>query len=179
MLSVDSDTSTSDMCAILASGTAGRVSPDGLQDALVALCTRMTETMARDGEGATRLLRVSVEGAASPEDARTVARAVVDSPLIKTMVHGGDPNVGRILMAVGKCVQARVVPERVQTWIGADRVVRDGTRCDFDESAVRAGLSGATVDLRIEMGVGEADARAWGCDLSRGYIEENAAYASS
>jgi glutamate N-acetyltransferase/amino-acid N-acetyltransferase len=179
MLSVDTDTSTSDMCAILASGGAGTVDEGAFHDALLALCTRMTEVMARDGEGATRLLQVTVTGATDPGAARTLARAVVESPLIKTMVHGGDPNVGRILMAVGKCVDVHVVPERVQAWVGPHRVVRDGARADFEPRTVRAALQGETVDLRIDMGVGGDGARAWGCDLSHGYIDENAAYASS
>lgn len=179
MLSIDTDTSTSDMCAILASGAAGPVAPDVLRDALLELCTRMTEVMARDGEGATRMLRVTVTGADGPDDARTVARAVVESPLIKTMVHGGDPNVGRILMAVGKCVDVRVDPGRVEAWIGPHRVVHRGRRDTFDDAVVRAALLGETVDLRVELGSGAGDARAWGCDLSHGYVDENAAYTSS
>lgn len=179
MLSVDSDTSTSDMCAILASGAAGPVAADDFRDALLDLCVRMTEMIARDGEGATRLLRVSVTQADSDDDARRVARAVVDSPLIKTMVHGGDPNVGRILMAVGKCVDVRVEPTRLRAWIGPHRVVEGGGRADFQREEVRAALGGDIVDIRIEMGVGSSEARAWGCDLSHGYIDENAAYSSS
>jgi glutamate N-acetyltransferase / amino-acid N-acetyltransferase len=81
----------------------GDVDAAAFEAALVTLCTRMTEILARDGEGATKLLRIVVEGAASEEDARTVARSLVNSPLIKTMAYGADPNVGRILMAVGKC----------------------------------------------------------------------------
>ncbi|MBI3790854.1 MAG: bifunctional ornithine acetyltransferase/N-acetylglutamate synthase, partial [Gemmatimonadetes bacterium] len=101
MLSVDSDTSTSDTCAILANGHAGAVDEGRFFDALRAGSIRMAETLARDGEGAEHLLRVRVRGARDDREARRIAKAIVNSPLIKTMVHGADPNVGRILMAVG------------------------------------------------------------------------------
>ena len=110
MLSVDSDTSTSDTCAILANGLAGAVDNRELARALAAGCIRMTEMLARDGEGAQHLVRVIVRGAASDTDARRVAKSVVNSPLVKTMVHGADPNVGRLLMAVGKCIGLHRAP---------------------------------------------------------------------
>ncbi len=179
MLSVDSDTSTSDTCAILANGRSGAVDADVFEEALLHGCTAMAEMLARDGEGATRLLRVRVAGASTPGDARAVARSLVESPLIKTMVHGGDPNVGRILMAVGKCVDARVEPERVSATIAGARVVDAGRRAEFDEAEVRSALLDETVDLQVDLGVGADHARAWGCDLSHGYVDENAAYYSS
>lgn len=179
MLSIDTDTSTSDTCALLANGLAGPVDPGVFHEALRTLAVEAVERIARDGEGATRLLRVRVEGAATAGDARTVTRAIVDSPLIKTMVHGGDPNVGRILMAVGKCIDARIVPAAVDAWIGPHQVVAKGTRATFDPERVRAELSRDPVDLRVSLGVGEYASRGWGCDLSAGYIDENAAYSSS
>lgn len=179
MLSVDTDTSTSDTCAILANGHAGPVDGGLFEEALLELCTRMTEVLGRDGEGATRLLRVTVSGAVSPADARTVARSIVESPLIKTMVHGGDPNVGRILMAVGKCVDVRVDPDRVSARIGDVDVVEGGRRASFDDAPVRERLKGDPVDLAVDLGLGSGRARAWGCDLSHGYVDENAAYYSS
>jgi glutamate N-acetyltransferase / amino-acid N-acetyltransferase len=179
MLSVDSDTSTSDTCAILANGLAGAVDEKAFAAALTAGCIRMAETLARDGEGATRLLRVTVRGAAHDTDARRVAKAVVNSPLIKTMVHGADPNVGRILMAIGKLTDVRIAPASTRASVNGFEVVRHGTRVPFDDALVRAALTTHTVDLVIELGVGMASATAFGCDLSRGYIEENAAYYSS
>jgi glutamate N-acetyltransferase/amino-acid N-acetyltransferase len=139
----------------------------------------MTELLAKDGEGATVLLRVNVTGAASEDDARVVAKSLVNSPLVKTMVFGGDPNVGRILMAVGKCFECRVVPECLGAVVCGVTVVADGQRVDFDEAAVRALLRGEVVDLAVDLGVGQGRARAWGCDLTHGYIDENAAYYSS
>ena len=179
MLSVDSDTSTSDTCAIMANGLAGPVDEKAFAAALTAGCIRMAETLARDGEGATRLLRVTIRGAASDAEARRVAKAVVNSPLIKTMVHGADPNVGRILMAVGKLPDIKLAPASTRASINGFEVVRQGQRLSFDDALVRAALTTHTVDLVVELGVGMASATAFGCDLSRGYVEENAAYYSS
>ncbi len=179
MLSVDSDTSTSDTCALLANGLAGSVDAVAFERVLLAGCLRMTEMLARDGEGAEHLIRVSVRGAASELEARRIARSVVDSPLVKTMVHGADPNVGRLLMAIGKCVDCTVRPDATDAWINGQQVVTRGQRVDFDEASVRRTLAADTVDLEIALGVGTAAATAYGCDLSRGYIDENAAYYSS
>jgi glutamate N-acetyltransferase/amino-acid N-acetyltransferase len=179
MLSIDSDTSTSDTCAILANGLSGKIDAGLFLEALTAGCIRMTEMLARDGEGATRLLRVTVRGAKNATDARRVAKSLVNSPLIKTMVHGADPNVGRILMAVGKCFDCTIAPESTDAWINGHQVVRKGQRLDFDERTVRAALSTDTVDLEVALGVDDATATAYGCDLTQGYIEENAAYYSS
>ncbi len=179
MLSVDGDTSTSDTCAILANGLAGPVDVDAFSEALVKGCIRMTELLARDGEGAEHLLRVTVRGATDETEARRVAKSIVNSPLVKTMVHGADPNVGRLLMAVGKCFECRVNPETTDAWINGYQVVRGGTRLDFDEAIVRAALSVEEVDLEVVLGVGEGAATAYGCDLTKGYVDENAAYFSS
>jgi glutamate N-acetyltransferase/amino-acid N-acetyltransferase len=178
-LTVDGDTSTSDTCALLANGLAGAVDLDAFRAALHAGCLAMTETLARDGEGATRLLRVRVREAASDREARTVAKAIANSPLIKTMVHGADPNVGRILMAIGKCVDCTIRPAATDAWVNGHQVVRDGTRLPFDDAEVRAALTTEIVDLEVRLGVGAAEARAFGCDLTKGYIDENASYYSS
>jgi glutamate N-acetyltransferase / amino-acid N-acetyltransferase len=179
MLSVDGDTSTSDTCAIMANGLAGAVDARAMADGLHAACVRMTEMLARDGEGATKLLRVVVRGAASMDDARIVAKSLVNSPLVKTMVHGADPNVGRILMAIGKCPEPRLEPERVACAINGWPVIADGLRADFDEARVRRELDVETVQIDVDLGIGSAAATAWGCDLTEGYIRENAAYYSS
>jgi glutamate N-acetyltransferase/amino-acid N-acetyltransferase len=179
MLSVDTDTSTSDTCAILANGLAGPVDRDAFRDALVAGSVRMTEIMARDGEGATRLLRTTVRGAADLGEARRVAKSLVNSPLVKTMVYGADPNVGRILMAVGKCFDCTIDATTTDAWVNGYPVVHQGQRLDFDEAAVREALARDVVDIEVGLGVGDANARAYGCDLTKGYIDENAAYYSS
>ena len=179
MLSVDTDTSTSDTCAILANGLAGEVSPSAFQETLNVGCIRMTEILARDGEGATHLIRATVRGAATEDDARRVAKSLVNSPLVKTMVHGADPNVGRLLMAVGKCFECTIRPSATDAWINGHQVVRGGSRLEFDDPVVRSALREEVVDLEVALGVGNASARAYGCDLTKGYIEENAAYYSS
>ncbi len=178
-LSVDTDTSTSDTVVLMANGAAGPVDDDAFGTALRTLCTAMAERVARDGEGATKLLRVRVEGAVNGWEARRIARAVVDSPLVKTMAYGADPNVGRLLMAVGKCVECRVIPERVNARIQGVEVVRGGVPASFEDEAVRVLLSGDPVEITVELGVGSGSAMAFGCDLTEGYIRENAAYASS
>jgi glutamate N-acetyltransferase / amino-acid N-acetyltransferase len=179
MLSVDGDTSTSDTCALLANGLAGPVDADAFGAALLVACERMTEILARDGEGATRLLRVDVRGARTEGEARRIARAIGDSPLIKTMVHGADPNVGRILMAIGKVTDCTIAPASTDAWVNGFQVVQGGARLSFDDAVVRAALSVEQVELAVSLGVGGGTARFWGCDLTKGYIDENAAYYSS
>ncbi len=179
MLSVDTDTSTSDTCAILANGLAGPVDEGAFLQALTAGCIRMTEILGRDGEGAEHLLRVHVRGARDDREARFIAKAVLNSPLVKTMVHGADPNVGRLLMAVGKCFDCTIQPATTDAWINGSQVVRGGERLPFDDATVRRALTAEVVDLEIALGVGPADATAYGCDLTKGYIEENASYYSS
>ena len=179
MLSVDSDTSTSDTCAILANGLAGAVNEAAFSDALIAGCTRMTEILARDGEGAMRMIRATVQGALDTHEAKRVAKSLVNSPLVKTMVAGADPNVGRLLMAVGKCFDCTIRPQTTNAWINGHPVVAGGQRLDFEDDVVRETLRAEVVDLEVSLGVGDGAARAYGCDLTAGYVEENAAYYSS
>jgi glutamate N-acetyltransferase/amino-acid N-acetyltransferase len=179
MLSVDTDTSTSDTCAILANGLAGRVDETAFVETLVAGCVRMTEILARDGEGAMRMIRANVRGALNNYEAKRVAKSLVNSPLVKTMVAGADPNVGRLLMAVGKCFECTIRPSSTDAWINGYPVVVGGQRLDFEDALVRQTLSRDVVDLEVSLGVGSGEARAYGCDLTTGYIEENAAYYSS
>jgi glutamate N-acetyltransferase/amino-acid N-acetyltransferase len=179
MLSIDTDTSTSDTCAIMANGLAGPVDAGAFEDALQQACIGMTEMLARDGEGATKLLRATVRGAVSPQEARRVAKSLINSPLIKTMAYGADPNIGRILMAVGKCFDAKIVADRLGASINGYPVVELGVRSQFNEERVRAALAGDTVDLEVDLNVGASEATAYGCDLTPAYIAENAAYYSS
>jgi glutamate N-acetyltransferase / amino-acid N-acetyltransferase len=179
MLSVDTDTSTSDTCVILANGRAGPIDREAFRKALTMGCLRMTEMLARDGEGATKLLRATVRGAATAVEARRIAKSLVNSPLVKTMAHGADPNVGRLLMAVGKCFECTIRPDATDAWINGHKVVDRGERTTFNEEAVRAALATDTTDILVSLGVGDGEATAFGCDLSAGYISENAAYYSS
>ncbi|MCI0433455.1 MAG: bifunctional glutamate N-acetyltransferase/amino-acid acetyltransferase ArgJ [Gemmatimonadetes bacterium] len=179
MLSIDTDTSTSDTCAILANGRAGAIDEAAFAATLLTACTAMTEMLARDGEGATKLLCADVRGAASAGEARTIARSIINSPLVKTMAYGADPNVGRVLMAIGKCFDCRVRPETTAVRINGLDVVRNGLRTDFDDETLRSALRADPVHIIVDLGIGEGAATARGCDLTEGYITENAAYYSS
>ncbi len=149
MLSVDTDTSTSDTCAILANGLAGTVDEAEFLAVLTAGCRRMTEILARDGEGAEHLVRVTVRRALNATEAHVVAKSILNSPLVKTMVHGADPNVGRLLMAVGKCFDCTIRPATTDAWINGFQVVGHGERLAFDDAVVRETLSREVVDLSV------------------------------
>jgi glutamate N-acetyltransferase/amino-acid N-acetyltransferase len=179
MLSVDTDTSTSDTCVAMANGLAGPVDPKQFMTALTFACTEMAKMLARDAEGATKLLIADVKGAADEKQAIVIAKSLVNSPLVKTMAYGADPNIGRVLMAIGKCVQCEQDPARISIRINDTLVYRDLARVDFDEAAVRKLLGGEQVRIEAALGMGPGRATAYGCDLTEGYVEENAAYYSS
>ena len=179
MLSVDTDTSTSDSCVMMANGLAGEVDTEEFQKALDFACIEMTKMLARDGEGAGKLLVTKVKEAKTDQEARFIAKALVNSPLIKTMAYGADPNIGRILMAVGKCFDCTVVPEKLVCHINGTLVYQNSNRTNFDETAVRELLSGETVEIEVRLQVGTGQGTAYGCDLTEGYIKENASYYSS
>jgi len=179
MLSVDTDTSTSDTCVIMANGLAGQVDLKHFQKALTQACTEMAKLLARDAEGATKLLISKVKGAADKKQAIQMAKSLVNSPLVKTMAYGADPNIGRVLMAIGKCVDCDIEPARISIRINDTLVYRELARVDFDEDAVRGLLGGEQVVIEAELGLGSGRATAFGCDLTEGYIKENAAYYSS
>lgn len=179
MLSVDTDTSTSDTCVALANGHAGEVDNTLFLDALKFGCIEMTKKLARDGEGATKLLISKIQGAASQDEARIVAKSIINSPLIKTMAYGADPNIGRVLMAVGKCFSCSVVPAKIEITINNTLVYKNMERVDFDENKVRLLLSGDAVEIAVNLNIGNGKATAYGCDFTEGYIKENAAYYSS
>ncbi len=181
MISVDNDTSTSDTVAILANGAAGgnpiddgRSAAAPFERALRYVCIEMAKMLARDGEGAERLIEVRVEGAASPKEARAAARTVSASPLVKTAVHGHDPNWGRLFMAVGRS-GASIDLDRARCWLG-EIAVYDRGIVDFDEDAASDYLRNEEVLLRIDLAAGKASATAWGCDLTEAYVHINSDY---
>jgi glutamate N-acetyltransferase/amino-acid N-acetyltransferase len=175
-LSIDTDTSTSDTAAIMASGAAGPVAPSDLEAALHTVALSLTRQVARDGEGATTLIEVTVDGAADDTQAKRVAKTIVNSPLVKTAVHGADPNWGRVAMAVGKCSD--------DTDIDQERVViRFGTQevyprpLDEDGLAALAGyMKGDEVLVHVSLGLGDGAFTVYGCDLSDQYVRINADY---
>lgn len=184
-MSIDSDTSTSDSVCVLANGEAGnrKITRSGRQfdafaDALTDLGKDLAYQIVQDGEGAEKVFRVRVTGARSVRDADKVGRAVVDSPLVKTAVHGGDPNWGRILMATGKS-GASVKPERVTLSVGGVRVFEPGGPIEITpavQNRLERAMAGREVVLAIDLGLGEAGCEWLGCDLSRQYVAINADY---
>jgi glutamate N-acetyltransferase/amino-acid N-acetyltransferase len=175
-VSVDTDTSTSDTAVVLASGAAGPVDRASFEAALETVCRRLTLMIARDGEGATKLIEVTVDAARDPEQAKRVAKSIVNSPLVKTAVHGADPNWGRVAMAVGKCQNdTDIDQERVVIRFGSTEVYPRRVD-DSGLDALAEYMRGDTVEIRVSLSTGEATATVWGCDLSDGYIRINADY---
>jgi glutamate N-acetyltransferase/amino-acid N-acetyltransferase len=174
-LSIDSDTSTSDSAAIFASGAAGPVDLAVFERALFEVCLDLTKQIARDGEGATKLLEVHVDGARDDALARRVAKSIVNSPLVKTAVHGADPNWGRIAMAVGKVDDAGIDADRTIIRFGSMEVYP--TLLDESDLDLLAGIMRRDhVVVHVSLGDGPGDWTVFGCDLSRDYIAINADY---
>ncbi len=175
-LSVDTDTSTSDTAAVLTSGLAGPVDDAALRDALSTVCTDLTRQLAADGEGAGTLIVVTVTGARDDAQARRVAKSIVNSPLVKTAVHGADPNWGRVAMAIGKCDDVDDVDqERVRIGFGGTEVYP----ARLDEAALgdlEAYLRRDEVEITADLGVGGGSWTVYGCDLTDGYVRINADY---
>ncbi len=175
-LSVDTDTSTSDTAVVLANGAAGPASAAALAVALREVCLDLTLQLARDGEGATKLLTVTVRAAADRDQARRVAKAIVNSPLVKTAVHGADPNWGRVAMAIGKCQHDRDIdPENVVIRF-ADLETYPACPGEEDLARLTGIMKADHVDIEVELGTGSAEATVYGCDLSAGYVRINADY---
>ncbi len=180
MVSVDGDTSPSDSIFVLANGMAGNRPFDHsngtvFEEALGYVCEHMARAVAADGEGATKLLEVTISGAASPGDARTAARTVAGSMLVKSAVHGADPNWGRVVCAAGRS-GAHVDPERISMTLCGVPVMAHGMPVPFNESALRSLLADSTVHIVVDLGLGSAHATAWGCDLTHDYVTINASY---
>ncbi len=182
MISVDGDTSTNDMVVAVANGWSGGEPPaagsaayDRFVEALTAVCARLARAIARDGEGATRLLEVRVKGAPSEEDARLAARAVVSSSLVKTAVFGNDANWGRIICAAGYS-GAVFNPDRFDVYLGDLQVAGEGRGLNFDEERASMILARDPVVVTVDFHDGDGEARAWGCDFSYDYVRINANY---
>lgn len=175
-VSVDTDTSTSDTAIVMASGKAGSVDLAKFETALHEVALSLTKQVARDGEGAEKLIEVHVDCARDTEQAKTVAKAIVNSPLVKTAVHGADPNWGRVAMAVGKCSQYLDIQQD-------NVVIRFGNQEVYPTQVDASGLAtlstymkGADVLIHVSLNTGSSHSTVWGCDLTDGYVRINADY---
>ncbi|MDN5347835.1 MAG: glutamate N-acetyltransferase / amino-acid N-acetyltransferase [Clostridia bacterium] len=184
MVTVDGDTSTNDMVVILANGLAGNASLSVeehacFREALEFVCCRLARMIARDGEGATKLIEVQVYNAPSEADARRLARAVAGSNLVKAAVFGADANWGRIITAAGYS-GAEMNPERVDIYLasraGREQVAANGAGLPFSEERAAAILAEEEITIILDLKLGSARATAWGCDLTYDYVRINAAY---
>jgi glutamate N-acetyltransferase/amino-acid N-acetyltransferase len=177
MVSVDTDTSTSDTTVLLANGLAGEVDLGEFQAALNDLCIELAKEIARDGEGATKLLEVAVTSARDDAQAKRVAKAIVNSPLMKTAVYGADPNWGRVAMAIGKCHEERDIrPALVTISFGDTCVYAKGEPQDVALEHLEAYLRETEVRIAVDLGLQHGQATVWGCDMTEEYIRINALY---
>jgi glutamate N-acetyltransferase/amino-acid N-acetyltransferase len=175
-VSVDTDTSTSDTAIVLASGAAGTVDHAALESALHEVALSLTKQVARDGEGAEKLIEVRVEQARDDHQAMVVAKAIVNSPLVKTAVHGADPNWGRVAMAIGKCSEfTDIDQDRVVISFG-DQEVYPTQLAAGDLDALSRYMRGTDVVIRVGLNTGTSSSTVWGCDLTDGYVRINADY---
>ena len=183
MVTIDGDTSTNDSVILLANGMAGgeEIGPqsgpaaEAFREALNEMCTYLAKEMVRDGEGVDKLIEVVVEGALSDADARMAARAVTSSSLVKSAIHGADPNWGRIIVALGYS-GAEVIEERIALHINGVCLMDQGRPVPFLRDAVSDSMKGSDTSIRISLNMGDATATAWGCNLSEEYVTFNSAY---
>ncbi len=182
LITVDGDTSPSDTAALFANGAAGGDPIErggahfaGFREALDAVCEYLAKAIARDGEGATKLIEITVRGAATEDSARRLVREIGTSYLVKTAVHGADPNWGRIAGVVGRS-QVAIVEEEVTVSVCGRRLFERRKPVAYDEADVSRAMAGETVTIEVGLGAGGASATGWTCDLSADYVRINADY---
>ena len=182
MLTVDGDTSTNDTLLVMANGLAenrpiNAGSPDAgtFRDALREVCVHLTREMARDGEGASRLIVVEVTGARDTADARKAARTIASSNLVKSAVYGSDPNWGRVMMALGRS-GAAAEETKVDLYVNGVCIMQKGKPIPFHRDAVVALMRGPEVKFSLNLNLADGEATAWGCDLTEEYVIINSAY---
>ncbi|MGE4218421.1 MAG: bifunctional glutamate N-acetyltransferase/amino-acid acetyltransferase ArgJ [Alphaproteobacteria bacterium] len=184
-ITVDSDTSTSDTVLLCATGQGAAHPPvesasdrhlAGFRRALAQVCQDLATQIVRDGEGAQKFVTIDVIGAASRRAARRIGLAIANSPLVKTAIAGGDPNWGRIVMAVGKAGE-KADRDLLSIALGGVRITENGqVRANYDEAAAAAHFAGQDIRIEVDLGIGRGRARVWTCDLTHGYITINADY---
>ena len=183
-VTVDGDTSTSDTLMVFATGASGMPLIEDKADprfrdffrALHSVCHDLAMQVVKDGEGASKIAAITVEGAVSESSAKAVAVSIANSPLIKTAMAAGDANWGRIVMAVGKSYEP-VDIDKLAIWFDAVQVAKDGARAPgYDEAAASGVFAKSEFAIRVHLGVGNARAQVWTCDLTHGYVDINGAY---
>jgi len=181
MITVDGDTSPSDTLIVLANGLAGNrtiAQANGriFQEALTQVCLFLAKSIARDGEGATKLIEVAIEGSLSTDEARVAARTIASSPLVKSAIHGNDPNWGRIVAALGRSGTSIDI-NKINVYLNNICVMKNGLPANFDKGKLSKDLAGHNeVQLKVALNLGKGNAVAWGCDLSEEYVTINSAY---
>jgi len=181
-ITVDGDTSTNDMVLLMASGAEGGPAIDvddpllpAIAAAVTTLCGELARMIVRDGEGATKFITVTVQGAVSADDAREAAMSIANSPLFKTAIFGGDANWGRVAMAVGKS-SAQVDPDRLEVVFAGITTCRDGMAVEFDEDLAAQALACDEIEVIADLHLGDASSTVWTCDLSYEYVRINGEY---
>ena len=182
MVTIDGDTSTNDMVIALANGAAGNptvsagsTDAEAFTQALHDVCSHLSRELVRDAEGSAKIFSVKVEGAATVKDARLAARAVASSSLVKSAIHGNDPNWGRVVAAAGYS-GADLDVSKVSFLINNVVIMEAGTPISFHREAVIAIMKEPEVRLTLHLGLGEGTATAWGCELTEEYVRFNSAY---
>jgi glutamate N-acetyltransferase/amino-acid N-acetyltransferase len=182
MLTIDGDSSTNDTVLLLANGLAGNQpiaagtdEAETFTEALTQVCVNLTRQLARDGEGASRLITVEIASAQNVADARVAARTIASSLLVKSAVFGADPNWGRVLMAVGRS-GAAVEEEKIDLFMNGVCIMEAGKPVPFHRDAVIVLMKGPEVTFRLQLNLGSGEATAWGCDLTEEYVIINSAY---
>ena len=180
-ISIDTDTSTSDTVIVLANGLAEEVDAEKFEEAFTRIAVNLAKEIARDGEGSKKLIELTVSGAESQQMALQIAKSIINSPLVKTAIHGADPNWGRFVMAVGKVFQYPVSLDELSIRFGSGSQGMTVNAHNLDSSkvsldAISKYLQNNEVQLEVTVGKGSFAETVWGCDLTKEYIEINAFY---
>jgi len=179
-ISIDGDTSTNDTALLLSSGKSGvqfKSVSNEFQAALTKVCRSLAAQIVADGEGVQHVVRLNIEQAQSRNEARQIARAIANSPLVKTAWAGADPNWGRILAAIGYS-GVKISPERINIYLGEQQICRHGAACPFNAERAHAYMSEPVYEIRIALGAGNASLEFLSCDLTAEYVRINADYST-
>lgn len=174
-ISVDGDTSTNDMVILLANGLNKHVNKDRFKDGLFFICSSLARKIVEDGEGATKLIRIIIDGARNKKDAKVIAETIANSFLVKTAIYGGSPNFGRILAALGKAPTS-FNPKKISIYLQGHLTFAQGCRVECDYQRLKGALSEKEIEIRVSLGLGNASISFLTCDLTPSSVKINAMY---